>query len=294
MYTFSRLSPSSIEPFSSFFPEKILKKITAEQDPGYTLITFGACDNHLPIGAGSALLNDHLHYLEILHIEVEKSHRNHHIGRTLIAKIQEAAIEHGAKIFSLIYPQNAPETPAIEKILQANHWRGSRPFMIQCYFDALTFDAPWVHFNYRYPKGYQEFRWKYLSKKERENLEYRQKQGHFPQLISPFREENQLENLNSLGLKYEKRIVGWIITHRIDSETIRYSSLYIEPSLQFRGLAIKLLANSILLHMKAPTQRAYLEIPLLHVHYSWIQFIKKRILPHAIKTIYLQQGWHTL
>lgn len=292
MYTFLPLDSSSFNTFAAFIPPQIKVKLDS-LDPDFKVIALGTTNQNTPVGACFALLNDNLHYLEILHIEVSPQHRNQHIGTTLIGEVQKEALKQGAKIFSFIYTQDTPETPIIEKILKNNHWQGTRPFLIRCNFDALTFDTEWVHANFRYPKGFKEFSWKYLNEKDRVELNRKQHQGHFPAIISPFKEEKNIEPMNSLGLRYEGHVVGWLITHRMDQDTIRYSSLFIERPFHFHGIAMKLLASSILRHLQARTKYAYLEVPLIQVHPSWVRFIEKRIVPHATSVVRLKQYWHT-
>ncbi|MBA3286009.1 MAG: hypothetical protein H0U27_13260, partial [Nitrosopumilus sp.] len=244
-----------------------------------------------------ALLNTNVNMLDVLHIEVDIAHRNRHIGRTLLGKVQEEATKLGAKTFSFIYPLDQPETVAIEKILDANQWKGSRKFLIRALFDPSTFkfNAPIMHLQYEYPPGYREFLWKDLKESQREDLLHRERQGHFSRAISPFREEEIMEPLNSLGLEYEGRVVGWLINHHIDPDIIRYTSFYIEPSLKYKGLAMKLMSDSLILHGDLMFHKHGLtEVPYLQVHPSYINFVERRLVPLAEKVTRLQQRWHTL
>ena len=293
IYEFVLLNPSTLPSFHPFLPEKIKQTITAPS-PAYKLIGLGAINQGIPVGICLGLLNIDLHFFEFLHIEVDCEHRCRHIGRTLMAKTQKEAVKQQAKFFSFIYTKDEPETPAIEKIVNANHWEGSRPFMVKGYFNLDTFDPPLLHLNLHYPPKYKEFFWKDLKESQKKDLLFREKQGHFPVAVSPFNDEKMIEPLNSLGLLDEERVVGWLITHRIDTETIRYASLFIEPSLKFRALSMKLLVDSILLHKHSPIKKGVTEIPYLQVAASWIKLVKKRILPSAIKITYLQQAWHII
>ena len=102
MYEFTLLNPSTLFAYHSFLPEKIRLSVSTIS-PDYKLIAYGVTLNTLPVGVCVALLNLPIHFLEFLHIQVISEHRNHRIGRTLIAKIQEEAVKSGARIFSLIY-----------------------------------------------------------------------------------------------------------------------------------------------------------------------------------------------
>ena len=48
-----------------------------------------------------------------------------------------------------------------------------------------------------------------------------------------------------MGLRYKAKIVGWCLTHRIDAQTIRYSTIYVEPKFQKLGRGISLVAEAI-------------------------------------------------
>jgi len=294
MYEYKALTLPCISEYSLFLPQNIQQRIS-NLTPDFTLILTGASENEIPIGLCVALLDLDLQLLEILHIEVKKEYRNQHIGRTLLKQTEEGATKKGSKIFSFIYPQGGPETQAIEKIIAANQWSGTRPFLIKAFFDTPTFNALALYPDpdRAYPKGYKEFCWKSLTEAQRKDLLYREKQGHFSRAFSPFLEENILDDKISLGLEYQGRVIGWMITHRIDEQTLRYSALYIEPNFKYTGLPIKLLANAILLQQKNSIKWAVFEISYLQSHPSWLRLIKRRFLPYAFNVTYLRQAWKT-
>ena len=60
-----------------------------------------------------------------------------------------------------------------------------------------------------------------------------------------FVEDTRLEPLNSLGLRYQGEVIGWTITHRIDSETIRYSVMFVEERFQRMGRGFSLLTQAV-------------------------------------------------
>jgi hypothetical protein len=287
MYNFTQIK--DLSPFQAYIPKEIHEKIASLK-----WIAFGAFQQSSPVGICIASLDLNTALLEILHLEVDIAHRDQEIGTTLLSKTQEEASKQGARIFSFIYPIETPETPMIEKILKANQWKGSRPFLIKAWFNPETFDTPLIHLPYQYPPGYKEFLWKNLSPDQRKDLLRREQQRHFSRILSPFNDEKILEPSNSLGIEYNGRVVGWLITHRIDQEMVRYSIIYIEPSLKFQGsLAVKLMIDAMLLHLEKLTTWGLFEIPYLQVSSSWIHFVEKRLLPSAVKITRYRQGWHT-
>jgi hypothetical protein len=210
----------------------------------------------------------------------------------LMERLQEEAKKEGGRNFTLTYPLNDPSTPAIKKILASVGWKEERPFILRCVFNVYLFNTPWIHHELSYPPGYEEFLWAHLTEEDRKELEHQELQQLFPWPVSPFIDEESIEPRNSLGLRYHGKIIGWCLTHRIAPDTIRYTSLFIQSSWQFKKLAMKLLIDSIKLHLKNPTPWAVFDVPLLLVHYSWVHLVKKRLAPYADQVIHFKQAWH--
>lgn len=291
LYQFTRLSPDTFRAYQSLVPEELLNSVHSD----LSIIAIGASLEDKPIGIALATVNRSLQFVDVVHLFVNSEHRNRHVGRQLLAKLKEEAKREGGTIFSLVYPIEEAVTPAIEKVIAANRWKGTRPFMIRCWFDVLTFNIPWIMNNeFQYPPGLVEFPWHAIKEEEKLELDRQERQRWFRPYISPRRDEGLLEKLNSLGLRYQGNVVGWMLTHRIRSDTIRYTSIYVDRHIKNRGLVMaKLLADSIHLHLTDRINHplALFEIPLLQVSPSWKRFIEKRLLPYANKTTVLYQAW---
>ena len=98
---------------------------------------------------------------------------------------------------------------------------------------------------YKITSGFSLFYWRDLTKEEEKRIEFQRKQSTFPADVYPLAHKKLVEYSNSLGLRYHGEVVGWMITHRIDKNTIRYSAFYLDRDLRVRfpGLAVKLLVN---------------------------------------------------
>ena len=225
---------------------------------------------------------------------VNPSHRNKGVGTKLVFLSLEALRTENMTACVTFHTKDDPHAPFIEKILEKTRWEGTRNFMKRCYFNPYEFKAPWFHLNLSYPEGFESFLWKDLTDKERDYLRRNEKQGRFPQFLYPLKDEEIIEPINSLGLRYKKEIVGWLVTHRTDPDTIRYSSFFIEPSLKKRSLSIKLLLDSLHLHALSPTKSAFIEIPYLNVQADWLNLINKRLVPYSTEVIISMQSWLSL
>lgn len=105
--------------------------------------------------------------------------------------------------------------------------------------------------------------------------------------LSPFREEHLIEPRSSFGLRYQGQIVGWMITHRIAVDTVRYSALFIRPDLQSMGRAIPMLATAIRHQLEDPQVTKAMFI-VLSENAAMGKFVHCRLSPYLTG---VQQTW---
>jgi hypothetical protein len=96
----------------------------------------------------------------------------------------------------------------------------------------------------RLPRGYLITPWTEMSAEDREFIRSRKGQPDwYEPRADPFREEGGIEPVNSLVLRKEGLgIVGWLATHRIAPDTIRYTDLFIRKHPKVRPQAVIFLA----------------------------------------------------
>lgn len=251
--------------------------------------SFIAYTDDTPVGILQADLIPSPNSANLHSLYVAPEYRRHHIAFNLLTMGVEEMRRIGAPICTLAYTREDPDTPILEDLLKRGNWQGPRPFMKRCYFDP-TFDAPWMHLRYRLPAGFEIFYWRDLTENDRASLQKKLRQNRIPEAVSPFQDEANIEYLNSLGLRREGEVVGWMISHRLDANTVRYSSIFVEHDLQQRGIILKLVVDCINLHRTAPTN-VFLEVPYLLVSAPWIHFINKHVVPYAYKVRHVLQQW---
>lgn len=219
---------------------------------------------------------------------VEEGHRGQGIGQALFACMQNFLVKE-EKVFAIgfEYEGEAPSTQAMEKILAHQHWTIPSVYLLRCHFDSYHFDPKWLYLPFNLPANMEFFQWKDLTERDRHDLEeIKEKRGLNP-LLWPFREEEKIDLLTSVGLRRDNQLVGWSITHRL-GDTIRYSILYVEKELQVLGYGIQLLIESIrqhdrLMHGDNPAPKALFEIVLAQINATWKRFVEKRLIPHSTK-----------
>ena len=179
---------------------------------------------------------------EIISFFVTPQYQHQGIGHQLLQNLEKALIKLQCPQIKLKYRVSELTTSALESILNKQKWLPPKTdFLItKATIESLS-QAPWVY-KYPLPKKFTVFPWTELTDAEKARIRDRKA---YPDVLSPFMEDTRLEPLNSLGLRYEGEVIGWTINHRIDSETIRYSVMFVEERFQRMGRGFSLLTEAV-------------------------------------------------
>ncbi|HLO48402.1 MAG TPA: GNAT family N-acetyltransferase [Kamptonema sp.] len=213
-------------------------------------VAIGANNNNdQPVGLVLAEILPNEHNAEVLSIFVDSKHRCQGIGTAMLAQLEQELVKEGCTTANLSYTTDKTTTPAIERLLIKSNWSSPQSRMFICKATPKQMlSADWMH-RCSLPDSFATFFWRDLTEGERrEILRKQQAEPWYPDILSPFSEEKIIEPLNSLGLRYQGEVVGWMITHRLAPDTIRYSRLFVKKELQKMGRAISLLAQAIKYH----------------------------------------------
>ncbi|MBF0395298.1 MAG: GNAT family N-acetyltransferase [Desulfobacterales bacterium] len=223
--------------------------LDALQTNNNPVIAFKASgSNNEPIGLGLAYSADD--EALILSVFVDENHRNKGIGTLLFQKLEETLFDRNHSKIFVQYQSDNPGIGAFEKILKKQGW--TIPVVDKIIFegDRNIMKAPWIH--YPLSPDFSAFPWSDLTDTERSMILYKQrKEQWYPEVLSPFQDEEIIEPLNSIGLRYKGEVAGWCINHRVAPDTIRYSFMFVRKDLQPLGWGILLLAESMRRHIKA-------------------------------------------
>jgi GNAT superfamily N-acetyltransferase len=209
--------------------------------PDETVIAVAARIKTQTVGLGLADLGKNKN-AKIRSFFVEPDHQRQGVGAGLCAALEEHARSCGAKSLEAMFEASGPYGQAAEKIAEKRGWEPTQPRTLVC-------RASWAKFKTGsfvgrpLPEGYVLFPWTDLSDSERAAIVEEQARAPFyPPALSPF-EGPPYEPLNSLGLRKEGRVVGWMVTHRVGPGLIRYSSLFVRE--EERGAGLQMLAESV-------------------------------------------------
>ncbi len=213
--------------------------------PGGSFLAVGVSFEGQPAGLGTAEIMPDGRQARILSLFISESHRKRGAGTALVAELELQLQKRGCTGAELLYLRDGRSAPAIERILDRRNWGPSYPRMLLCRADRRILETPWIR-RYRPADGFSIFPWCELTPQERAEIERRQAvEEWYPETVSPFRDEGHLEPANSLGVRRDGEVVGWLVTHRVAPKMVRYSSLFVRADVRAQNCAVALITEAI-------------------------------------------------
>lgn len=211
-------------------------------------------------------------------IAVVEDQRRLGLGAALLARVEDELEKEGYRGASAVYMEGMANTGVVEHMLDARGYLPPRRRMVICESDFETITrAPWMR-RRPFPEGYEVFPWVELQPGEREDVLARQREREwYPETLSPFPDEEKLEPVSSLGLRYHGQVVGWCITHRMRRDMIRFFRLFVRRDLQPLGRAAQLLSESIWRHEGTEVDKAHFDVAVHNR--AMLRFVERRLAP---------------
>lgn len=217
----------------------------------------------------------------VLSICVDKAYRNRGIGSQLLGAIKDRLAERGAPLVRFTYVTGKPATPAVEGLLAKCRWPAPAPKHLVCTSDKRMYSAPWMA-QYKLPSNFEIFAWTDVTPDDRETLERTQREdGWVPEGLWPFDYAAEMEPANSIGVRYNGELVGWVITQPRHPDAVCYSCSWMRPQLQRRGRLVGAYAEAV------RRQIEYTDKPIgiwivPYKHESMAAFVLRRMKPWLI------------
>ena len=281
MYSLNLLDNSFVGYAYQSFTFPLYRSYLNLLQPKGSIVAIGALtENKEPIGLALAEIKTNEKSANVLSVFVTSNYRDRGIGTALLSRLEQELAKRGCMNVELTYTTSNPLASALERVIQKCNWLSPIPRHLVCKCDHRNLDAPWLDRDYRLPSSFTLFPWQEITTKERNLLrKQQQEKSWIPSLLVPFQYEENLETFNSFGLRYQNEVVGWILTHRLAPDTIRYTCAYIRPDLQKLARIIYLYQKSIKLH----TTRSDIPHGIWTVPFkfkSHVRFILKRFGPY--------------
>lgn len=246
MYYTEQINETMIKDFekltyTEFRP--LLKKAGGESP----VIAFGALVYPAqPIGLilGEIVKDGRMHIHTIF---IKPKYRRLGAAAALLKEMQQSATAKNCPGISFGFIDDNPYSELFNKLLQKCGWQPADTVMLLYKLDMehlLEKDAPLFSLM-ELPESFTVSSWQELSKQDFEGI----KKGQgiwYPELTSPFLEDERVDPFNSVFLRDEnKEIIGWTITHLLDSETMLYRNIFVKDEYRAMGYAMILMGNAI-------------------------------------------------
>ncbi|MGD2148867.1 MAG: TIGR03032 family protein [Anaerolineae bacterium] len=211
------------------------------------LVAIAVSHGAKPVGMALAEITPAGESARVLSMRVAPEHRRRGVGTKMLGHLERTLGREGCSRVTLSYRSNWSSVPAIERLLEKANWPPAVTHSLICKTDRRIAQAPWFS-AVSLPDGFEAFPWVDLTAEEKEYMERRQKEeegGWYPDHLTPFQVLERLEAANSLGLRHEGRVVGWMITHRTAPDTVQYTSLFLDRGVRGQGLALPFVIEAI-------------------------------------------------
>ena len=224
---------------------------------------------------------------ELISLFVLPECRRQGIATKLIKNLEVSLTASGCEQLQVKYKATPLTDAALEPLLQKQNWQ---PPEVNFLLGKTTIEkvsqAPWLD-KYPLPPQFSVFPWSELTDGDRQQME----RLDYPPSLSPLG-QTPAEALNSLGLRYESQLVGWMVTHRVAVDGIRYSTMFVEKRFQRLGRGISLLAESI--RRQAKSEVPYCLFAVARENHRMQRFVERHLAPYLTETTTSKVGLKVL
>lgn len=237
-----------------------------------------------PIGLAFGVGNEERAF-ELASVYVSPFWRGQGVGRRLLGAVEHGFQERGYDLGVHMFTVGADDHDAARFLVQCG-WARPAVRQVVCLTDMeRTYRSPLPRLG-RMPLGYQAIRWCDLSPEQRAGITERHEREApwYPEDLSPFVYEPGCAQETSLALvkgTSDGEVVGWVISHVIDDDTVRYTCSFVSQDLQHSGRIMPLWwATAQRQAERTHFSRVIWTVPVQHA--SMATFASRRMKPWMI------------
>jgi len=194
------------------------------------------------IGAATAVFDSSARTSNVQALFVQPAHRGRGVALGLIQALERRIVSHGATRMEMVYRASDPTSAATTHILAKTGWRIPSARMLTVAARVPPADLPWMRV--RKPGGYEIFGWSDLGEREVARIAPPPGTEQRSSEASRWSSDCPIETHCSVAVRYRGEVVGWMLTHRLDHERVRYSRLFVERDHQARFSGVALIAEA--------------------------------------------------
>ncbi|WP_414851232.1 GNAT family N-acetyltransferase [Brevibacillus sp. IT-7CA2] len=211
---------------------------------GSSVWGFGASNNNQPAGIvlGRSAVNEG--QAKIIELVVAEGHQRRGMGMKLLWHAEQKMREQGISDGQFAGFIKAQDFSWLSKIAIREGWQLPKVKTYMYTLGSMRLgECQWVE-RLELPKGFTLFPWKDLTPAER--LEIKKGEGQwYTSLLSPFFEEGKFDPDYSTGLRYQGKVIGWVIVQRLASNLLLYKAMHVQKKYQQKARGIALLMKTI-------------------------------------------------
>jgi GNAT superfamily N-acetyltransferase len=185
---------------------------------------------------------------ELLSLFVEQPSRNRGLGTALVAAMEDELRRRGAVSVSASYMTGKPAIAAVERIWRTRGWSAPELRTVAVRFTLQEAMAtPWYGRMGLLPDGAQIVSWADVAASERRAIRESHDRAAWivPGLEPWVHDAYGFDPVSSVGMRYRGAIVGWVINHRLDDRTVRFTCSFMRRDLSRRARIIPLYSEAI-------------------------------------------------
>ncbi len=221
---------------------------------------------------------------EILSLFIAPPWRRRGIGSALVGAAEAEIRGRGFAELDAVYTTGRPGSAIAEHLLERRGWEApeTRTVLVQIVprdFLASSLLAP--ERVEALDPGFEYFAWADLDPAERQELiDSDARAPWVTKGLWAWKYDTEgFDRATSLGVRWGGQIVGWVISQRIDSTSVRYLASFLRRDLSRRSRILPLYRESLERGMRDGVELATWVTPMLYP--SMIRFIQKWMAPHA-------------
>jgi GNAT superfamily N-acetyltransferase len=207
------------------------------------LVAIGAVSHGKPVGFGLFECPPEGGTANLHSICVAGPLRRLGIGRGLMMHAAAKLRQRGCNALAVEFLADAGDTAVQARFLEACGCRSLQPGIHICE-GPLTAPSDQRWFHMKLPAAFSVDSWISLTASERRLID--QAAGaEYPEILSPFAEEETLDANRSLLLRYQGKPAGWTLVELLDERTVLFKTMYVYKRHQRLARGVALFAEAI-------------------------------------------------
>jgi peptidoglycan pentaglycine glycine transferase (the first glycine) len=183
---------------------------------------------------------------ELLSVFIDADFRNQGVATFLLAGLEADLAARGVRELEGVYMAGKPGIDALERVFVKRGFTAPvlRKVVVQCTPEEAS-RTDWFR-KAKMPAGATIFPWAELTPDEYATLRRSQaEQPWIPQILEPWSCGPNFDQVSSVGMRLDGRVVGWILNHRVAPNLVRFTACFVRADLQRRGGMFPLLVASL-------------------------------------------------